>query len=791
MDPSSHFALLVAINRYPGLSDLAGPENDAAAFRAWLLDKDGGRLDLTRIVLIKSSDFNPVTDPYDANPTDSHIKKALNAWLKKDGRWCDRVGERLYLYFAGHGFTAGSTTDPALFTAQAQLDDRTHIAAYRYAAKIANAGFFDEIVLVMDCCQDVLKAAVVAEPSWSPPDRSASTNVKLFVALGAPRGRKAFEQTPEELAATGAAGAPVHGYFSSVFLEALKSAPADAGGEVTARAVESTFVNLWRDRYQAKTGYEPPITAPRELALYRRAPTAIPASPDRPLGAEIGVAPALRHVRIDAADLGATVRVLDPLKRFVAQSDGGLLFDLPDGNYLAEVRVGNSSTEHAFQVEGLGHSLYKAHVPGASAPSIVVKLPATEFDSPIPAGWSLTRHEYQTEPARQLLDRAVPGAGDTGDATLFVFARDSSHRPSGPWQMSDSARRALRLQQLDSSSGEFKDVALDLQLNDGGGWCSFTRHLASGTYAVGARRRLGARAVWDELVLHVAAGWRTEVFVDCIDDTVDGRRYDLDNAAMNISPRMHAGTLDDGSVRQTELLREALARGYQRPAERKTMPVDPAVWGPFGTLLAAALVTFEQEPDTGQLRHSLQWLRDHWSGASADVMLLERWCAVQNLGHGAPGPELLAMPDDAVPMLGRSWALAADTALRVEFAPVVQRAVSLWRAAAPLWVQMQRPEALAARRLRGRKPLRAAAPMPTLSRDNRQEPDLRRIAAGLGRPRAVLSPLHQALRHALIDARDEDGPEPIQRAIDEFSRSAALTSQDTQTLLTELWDCAG
>ncbi|MCK7495132.1 MAG: caspase family protein [Comamonadaceae bacterium] len=59
MDPSSHFALLVAINHYPGLSDLAGPENDAAAFKAWLLDKDGGRLDPARIVLIKSSDFDP------------------------------------------------------------------------------------------------------------------------------------------------------------------------------------------------------------------------------------------------------------------------------------------------------------------------------------------------------------------------------------------------------------------------------------------------------------------------------------------------------------------------------------------------------------------------------------------------------------------------------------------------------------------------------------------------------------------------------------------------------------
>ncbi|MCK7495134.1 MAG: hypothetical protein MZW92_31600 [Comamonadaceae bacterium] len=57
-------------------------------------------------------------------------------------------------------------------------------------------------------------------------------------------------------------------FASTVFLEALEiPASADAEGVVTARAVEAAFVHLWKDRHQAKTGYEPPITAPRDLAL--------------------------------------------------------------------------------------------------------------------------------------------------------------------------------------------------------------------------------------------------------------------------------------------------------------------------------------------------------------------------------------------------------------------------------------------------------------------------------------------------------------------------------------------
>ena len=81
-----HYAILVAITRYPGLSNLNGPENDAEDFREWLLDEAGGNLDEKHIEVICSSKFPPVNnpeDPDDANPTEREFKKVLNRWLKR------------------------------------------------------------------------------------------------------------------------------------------------------------------------------------------------------------------------------------------------------------------------------------------------------------------------------------------------------------------------------------------------------------------------------------------------------------------------------------------------------------------------------------------------------------------------------------------------------------------------------------------------------------------------------------------------------------------------------------
>lgn len=180
MAKNDHYAVLVTITKYPGLSDLDGPEADGLAFAEWLTRVDGGDLPTGNITHIRSADFEPIGDVYDAKPRDMQLNKALDSLLRegtgRERRWKEKAGERLYLFFAGHGFTAGSSlSDPALFSAVAQHGDTAHIAGYRYAAKIANAGFFDEIMLFMDCCQDTLKSSQVLEPTWSPRIATART----------------------------------------------------------------------------------------------------------------------------------------------------------------------------------------------------------------------------------------------------------------------------------------------------------------------------------------------------------------------------------------------------------------------------------------------------------------------------------------------------------------------------------------------------------------------------------------------------------------------------------------
>ncbi|GFF08539.1 MULTISPECIES: caspase family protein [Stenotrophomonas maltophilia group] len=270
MPRDDHYAIVLTINRYPGLSDLHGPENDGDEFRQWLLDPKYGDLAAQHIQVIRSQDYGVAATPDDANPTETELKKALNRWLRTQTGWQDRIGQRLYLFFAGHGFTAGSMIhDPALFSAVAQNGDTAHIAVLRYASKIASAGFFDEIILVTDCCQDVLKASQVLEPTWTPPDRQRTADVRLFQAYGAPRGRQSFERNIGQ-------NGQYRGLFTSVLLEALRTASPDADGWVTDRSVADHFQVLWADRYEQETGYTPPLipASQKRIRLYRQSASA-------------------------------------------------------------------------------------------------------------------------------------------------------------------------------------------------------------------------------------------------------------------------------------------------------------------------------------------------------------------------------------------------------------------------------------------------------------------------------------------------------------------------------------
>jgi hypothetical protein len=780
MAATDHYALLLAINHYPGLSDLAGPENDALAFREWLLDPDGGALEPGHLALIKSSDFADTPDPYDANPTDSQLKKVLNQWLKVDGKWRDHVGQRIYLFFAGHGFTAGTLTDPVLFTAQAQLDDRTYIAAYRYAGKIVNAGFFDEVVLIMDCCQDVLKAATIAEPSWSPPDRMCSDRVQFMVALGAPRGRKAFEQSsPPQAAPPGAPPAAVHGYFSSVFLDALRTAPSDAQGDVTARAVEATFGTLWTQRYLERTGYEPPFIAPRDMKLYRRASAvaistsglaaAKPAAPTQSIALPVNIA---------SIDSMAQIRVFDERHRVVGNALGALRLKLPQGEYIARVRLGGGV--------GSGATVHD-HPLTIQAPSMgePIVLSGEAFASAVPAQWSTSRHGFQQGPATQwtgLASQISPWPDSV--VTLMVFARDSAHQHGKPWRMETTLRQGLRLKRIIPGTGDLMPVPLQLHVDADRAFTAFKIDLPAGSYVLGAKRRLLNRWVWDEIVLTLASGrWRTEVWLDCEDDEQDQRRFDVDTASVLVSHPETKNWFNSPAARTTELLRSVLVQHTMRQTDPiaawdDDWSINPEEVGPMAVLYAAMALTLQTQPDTRRLRDLTQWLATRWSAHSADVQLLTRWGDLIQGPHGsAPLPALNLAPD-AVPMLNLTWRLVRNRLLNVRLSRSTQQTVGLWRTEGECWLHMQRPDSS------NRAPAPAKLPQQLPHLPN-GDLDLARIADNLSRPDASQSPLHQTLRNQLIDARDCGEAATLAQVVDSVAIAAAL---DTDVVLQALGD---
>ncbi len=444
---TDHFALLVGISRYPGLTSLGGPENDTASFAEWLIDPAGGNLSENNVVQINSADFPPTDEPEDpdnSGPTETAFKKALNNWCRDaENEWRRKVGRRLYLFFAGHGFTAGSIPDPALLTAQAQLGDTAHIAAYRYASKIVNAGFFDEVFLIMDCCQDVLKAAAVNEPTWAPPDLGASDNVLFFSAFAAPRGRKARENMAPDNKA--------RGFFSRLFLEALREAPADSSGNVMAPSVADTLVRKWNEGGFPKltSVLEPPINAPRSLNIYRR-----PVAPDGAPPAQIVEHPGLAEIgsklpgasdfnlNLRAEDGATDIKIFDKSFRAVGSGTGQLLTSLATGEYQAHLRLGDSVNVIEFTVaeDGRTPALTASEMP---------------FSSAVPLPGTLTTHEYQMYPAAAARARVgiQPDGRSPIGAALFIFARDSFQQMGAAPRMPEPVRTGIRTQERQRNDG--------------------------------------------------------------------------------------------------------------------------------------------------------------------------------------------------------------------------------------------------------------------------------------------------------------------------------------------------
>lgn len=253
----AHHAILLAIASYPGLTNLEGPENDVEEFHAWLVAPDGGNVPPENIKVIKSSDFPPVVDPYKAQPADVAFRAALQKLLfNADGSFKGKVGERLYLFFAGHGFASRQLNEAALYSAQATKNDPDHIAGKRYAAKIVNSAAFEEVVLIMDCCRDVDLSDSIRDPTMKIPDRQAlAAGVRLLEAYAAGRGQQARERVL-------GTGGKVRGIFTHALVDALRNAKGNDRGELTGALLKGYVHDRWPSFFSDAAKYEAHIGLP-------------------------------------------------------------------------------------------------------------------------------------------------------------------------------------------------------------------------------------------------------------------------------------------------------------------------------------------------------------------------------------------------------------------------------------------------------------------------------------------------------------------------------------------------
>jgi hypothetical protein len=233
MPRSDHYAIVIGLSAYPKLGDppganLKGPENDADAVYKWLTNPEEGGLPAENVKVVCSRD-------YQAPPNSAPGPDALNEvfwWLdniaqkKEEEHGARSVGQRLYFYVSGHGFSK-RFREACLLTGNAQQNSAAaNISPTAWLDWLQDAGYFREFVLWMDCCMD---RQVLAVPQSAPrlPINKLDISNETFVGFAAPRPLKAIEKP------IAGDGGKYHGVFTWNLLQGLRGAAANTFGMVT------------------------------------------------------------------------------------------------------------------------------------------------------------------------------------------------------------------------------------------------------------------------------------------------------------------------------------------------------------------------------------------------------------------------------------------------------------------------------------------------------------------------------------------------------------------------------
>jgi hypothetical protein len=265
---ANDYALLVGISRYRDAEQfptLGGPLNDVARVREWLTDTASGASVPTENVLTLTTTQELQDLPLTGWPPSTvwspnrelFSRMFTGIALDEAGNMIRREG-RLYLYFSGHGFSLNEDDTPsaALFSADNHGLVHTNLAGTAYAAAVKRARLFKEVVLIMDCCRDVLNNYGYNLPDFNRVENPGADTVKVYSLYAAPRRGKSQERELPD------SDGKVVGLMTHAMLRALKEAPCDVAGQVAGRVLSQVIAFNWTSWYSE--GPRPP--APRGVS---------------------------------------------------------------------------------------------------------------------------------------------------------------------------------------------------------------------------------------------------------------------------------------------------------------------------------------------------------------------------------------------------------------------------------------------------------------------------------------------------------------------------------------------
>jgi hypothetical protein len=235
------WAIVVGVSKYPEIGDLNGPGNDATDFYDWVISPSGGYVPPRQAKKILSSDYPPSNKAIDAEPTPIRVQRAfeeLQEMAEKNSLAGEglRVGRRLFIYLAGHGFAPAFEEACLLMANATRLRVGHNIPGIPYANWFFRSGYFEEVALFMDCCRESYpKTWLNLPPYIDVTDPGAILHGKRFYGFRTKWSRISYERPMSD--------GKVHGVFTTALLAGLKGAAADNTGQITAGSLGDYLYN--------------------------------------------------------------------------------------------------------------------------------------------------------------------------------------------------------------------------------------------------------------------------------------------------------------------------------------------------------------------------------------------------------------------------------------------------------------------------------------------------------------------------------------------------------------------